>query len=108
MVACGFSVLTLGDAKPLQNVGGLTAAAMVLSAFATFLIVPAFARKHRYGRPPRMPDALVTSDASEAPAAEGASTLFDIGATAPSPSALINDGSSAPASGGPPNSPRSR
>lgn len=98
MVACGFSVLTLGEAKPLQNVGGLTAAAMVLSAFATFLIVPAFARKHRYGKPPRMPDALRPSDATEAPAAEGASAL----------SSLINDGDPAQASGGPPNSKRSR
>jgi multidrug efflux pump subunit AcrB len=102
MVACGFSVLTLGEAKPLQNVGGLTAAAMVLSAFATFLIVPAFARKHRYGRPPRMPDALRPSDAPEAPDAEGASALF----SANSPSSLINDGGSAQS--GPPSSPRSR
>lgn len=83
MVACGFSVLTLGEAKPLQNVGGLTAAAMILSAFATFLIVPAFARKHRYGRPPRMPDALRPSDAAEAPAAEGASAHFAPNSSSP-------------------------
>lgn len=109
MVACGFSVLTLGEAKPLQNVGGLTAAAMVLSAFATFLIVPAFASKRRYGRPPRMPDALRPSDAPEAPAAEGASALYSASpGFAPTPTASINDGSPAPASGGAPNSPRSR
>ncbi|MBK8253603.1 MAG: MMPL family transporter [Polyangiaceae bacterium] len=98
MVACGFSVLTLGEAKPLQNVGGLTAAAMVLSAFATFFIVPAFAQKHRYRRPPRMPDPVLPSDAPEAQA-EGASALFET-------DSLINDGGSAPLSA-PPNSPRS-
>lgn len=99
MVACGFSVLTLGEAKPLQNVGGLTAAAMVLSAFATFLIVPAFAQKHRYSRRARMAEAPLPSDGSDAAAAEGTSAL----------SSLMNDRSSSPASGGaPPNSPRSR
>lgn len=104
MVACGFCVLTLGEAKPLQNVGGLTAAAMVLSAFATFLIVPAFASKRRYGRPPRMPDPLRPSDTAEAPAADG----VNIGASmAPTPGSLLQD-SPAPANGGPPSSPRSR
>jgi predicted RND superfamily exporter protein len=98
MVACGFSVLTLGEAKPLQNVGGLTAAAMVMSAFATFLIIPAFARKHRYGRPPRMPDALRPSDAPEASAAEGASALF----SSSSSKSLIKDDGSAQESGRPP------
>lgn len=71
MVACGFSVLTLGEAKPLQNVGGLTATAMVLSAFATFFIVPAFAQKHKYSRGSRMPDGPVPSDDPEAVPAEG-------------------------------------
>ncbi|MFO0591327.1 MAG: MMPL family transporter [Polyangiaceae bacterium] len=98
MVACGFSVLTLGEAKPLQNVGGLTAAAMVLSAFATFLIIPAYAEKRRYTRRARMPEAPSPSDGSEANA-EGAPAL----------SSLMTDRSSSPASGGaPPNSPRSR
>lgn len=105
MVACGFSVLTLGEAKPLQNVGGLTAAAMVLSAFATFLIVPAFAQKHRYGRPPRMPDALRPSDAAEAPAAEGASAHY--AGASDSSSVLLQEGGSAGA-GGPLSPPRSR
>jgi len=99
MVACGFSVLTLGEAKPLQNVGGLTAAAMVLSAFATFFIVPAFAQKRRYGGRPRMPDPPLPSDGPEAVAAEDASAI---------PS-LMNDRGQSPRSGGaPPNSPRSR
>lgn len=99
MVACGFSVLTLGEAKPLQNVGGLTAAAMVLSAFATFFIVPAFAQKRRYVGRPRMPDPPLPSDGSEAAPAEGASAL----------SSLMNDRGQSPRSGGaPPNSPRSR
>ncbi|MBI5509192.1 MAG: MMPL family transporter [Deltaproteobacteria bacterium] len=48
MVAAGFSVLTLGDAKPLQNIGGLTAASMLLAALATFLAVPALAGRRRY------------------------------------------------------------
>jgi uncharacterized protein len=50
MVCAGFFVLTLGDARPLQQVGGLTAAAMLAAALATFLIIPVLARKHRYGR----------------------------------------------------------
>jgi predicted RND superfamily exporter protein len=49
MVAAGFFVLTLGDARPLKNVGGLTSAAMIVAALCTFLLVPMFARKRRYG-----------------------------------------------------------
>jgi len=48
MVAAGFFVLTLGDARPLRNVGGLTAAAMITAAVATFLTIPALARRRRY------------------------------------------------------------
>jgi predicted RND superfamily exporter protein len=48
MVAIGFFVLTLGDARPLQNVGGLTAAAMLAAAVATFLITPLLARRRYY------------------------------------------------------------
>jgi hypothetical protein len=48
MVAAGFFVLTLGEAKPLENVGGLTSAAMVAAALATFLAIPALARRTRY------------------------------------------------------------
>ncbi len=40
MVAAGFFLLTLGEARTLQNVGGLTAAAMLTAAIATFLAVP--------------------------------------------------------------------
>jgi predicted RND superfamily exporter protein len=39
-VAAGFFVLTLGDARPLQNVGSLTALAMLAAAFATFFVIP--------------------------------------------------------------------
>ncbi len=49
MVAAGFFVLTLGDAKPLQNVGRLTATAMLVAALATFLAVPALSRRTAYG-----------------------------------------------------------
>ncbi len=45
MVAAGFFVLTRGDARPLQNVGGLTSAAMLTAAIATFVAIPALARK---------------------------------------------------------------
>jgi predicted RND superfamily exporter protein len=48
MVCAGFYVLTLGKARPLQNVGGLTAAAMLAAAVATFVTIPALARKRRY------------------------------------------------------------
>ncbi len=50
MVAAGFFVLTLGEAKTLQNVGGLTSAAMIAAAVATFLTVPVLARRHNYRR----------------------------------------------------------
>jgi hypothetical protein len=49
MVAAGFFILTLGDAKPLQNVGGLTSAAMLVAAVATFMAIPVLARKADYG-----------------------------------------------------------
>ncbi|MEE2779250.1 MAG: MMPL family transporter, partial [Myxococcota bacterium] len=49
-VAAGFFVLTLGDARPLQNVGGLTAIAMGTAAIATFVAIPALARQASYGR----------------------------------------------------------
>ena len=48
MVAAGFFVLTLGEAKPLQNVGSLTAAAMLIAGAATFVVVPVLARRDRY------------------------------------------------------------
>jgi predicted RND superfamily exporter protein len=44
----GFFVLALGEAKPLQNVASLKATAMLVSALATFLVVPVLARKRRY------------------------------------------------------------
>jgi len=48
MVAIGFFVLTLGEAKPLQNVGSLTATAMICAATATFIVIPMLARRSRY------------------------------------------------------------
>jgi predicted RND superfamily exporter protein len=50
MVAAGFFVLTLGEARPLQNVGSLTAAAMVVAALATFVVVPGLANRRSYRR----------------------------------------------------------
>ncbi len=50
MVAAGFVILTRGEAKPLQNVGALTAAAMIAAAVATFTVIPTLARKLRYDR----------------------------------------------------------
>ncbi|TKC93329.1 efflux RND transporter permease subunit [Polyangium fumosum] len=67
MVAAGFFVLTLGDARPLQNVGGLTAAAMITAALATLLVIPLFARKTRYyGDGSRIAPAVPSSEASDA------------------------------------------
>jgi len=48
MVAAGFTVLAMGEARPLQNLGGMTAAAMVIAAFATFVTIPALARRAKY------------------------------------------------------------
>ena len=48
MVAVGFLILTLGDARPLRNVGTLTASAMVVAAAATFFLIPVLARRRRY------------------------------------------------------------
>lgn len=48
MVAAGFFVLTLGEARPLKHVGTLTAVAMVVASLSTFLLVPIFAKKHQY------------------------------------------------------------
>ncbi len=50
MVAAGFFVLTLGQARPLQNVGSLTATAMVTAGLVTFVALPVLARRRRYGR----------------------------------------------------------
>ena len=49
MVAVGFAVLTLGEARPLRNVGGLTATAMLAAGLTTFLILPVLARRRSYG-----------------------------------------------------------
>jgi hypothetical protein len=66
MVAAGFVVLTFGEARPLQNVGGLTAAAMILAALATFLVIPALARRHRYTRPTRIAGPVSASESDTA------------------------------------------
>lgn len=68
MVAGGFVVLTMGEAKPLQNVGGLTAAAMMAAALATFVAIPAFARRRTYDVRARITEILPSSDVAEAEA----------------------------------------
>ena len=45
MVAAGFFLLTMGEARTLQNVGGLTAAAMITAALTTFLCIPVLEKK---------------------------------------------------------------
>lgn len=65
MVAAGFVVLTMGEARPLQNVGGLTAAAMMAAALATFVAIPAFARRRSYDARPRIAEILRPSDMAE-------------------------------------------
>ncbi len=56
MVAAGFFVLTLGEARPLKNVGGLTAAAMLVAAAVTFLVIPVLARRRAYSLAPEAED----------------------------------------------------
>ncbi len=66
MVCAGFLVLTQGEAKPLQSVGGLTAAAMLTAALATFVTLPVLARRRSYGAPTRL-DRIRTASASSDP-----------------------------------------
>jgi predicted RND superfamily exporter protein len=72
MVAGGFVVLTMGEARPLQNVGGLTAAAMMAAALATFVAVPVLARKRAYDSRPRIAELLPSSDEAEGAPADSA------------------------------------
>ncbi|MFT3773120.1 MAG: MMPL family transporter [Minicystis sp.] len=65
MVAGGFVVLTMGEARPLQNVGMLTAVAMMAAALATFAAIAAFARRRSYDSRPRISEILPSSDAAE-------------------------------------------
>lgn len=69
MVCAGFLVLTRGEAKPLQSVGGLTAAAMLTAALATFVALPVLARRRSYvaaGAVDRIDPARASSDPPEA------------------------------------------
>ena len=54
MVAAGFYLLTLGEARTLQNVGGLTAAAMIVAAVTTFGAVPALLPRPVKTSPPNV------------------------------------------------------
>jgi predicted RND superfamily exporter protein len=56
MVSVGFFVLTLGEARPLKNVGGLTSAAMLVAALVTFLVIPVLARRRHYSVEPEPED----------------------------------------------------
>lgn len=67
MVAVGFFVLTLGEARPLKNVGGLTAGAMVVAALATFIVCPLLARRRHYAPIPAPEDAPANQPSHEAP-----------------------------------------
>jgi hypothetical protein len=66
MVAVGFLVLATGEARPLQNVGGLTAAAMVAAAVLTFLAIPVLARRQSYSRQSAEDETAAVSPAVEA------------------------------------------
>jgi uncharacterized protein len=68
MIAAGFFILTLGEAKPLKAVGGLASAAMIASATATFILIPVLARRRAYRR------AADTSEEPDAPAVAEAAT----------------------------------
>jgi predicted RND superfamily exporter protein len=70
MVAAGFFVLTLGQARPLQMIGGLTATAMIVAALATFLTLPLLARRssyHAWGSEPHVEPAPRPKVAARAP-----------------------------------------
>ena len=56
MVSVGFFVLTLGEARPLKNVGGLTSAAMLVAALVTFLVIPSLAKRRHYAVDPEPED----------------------------------------------------
>ncbi|MFO0762455.1 MAG: MMPL family transporter [Byssovorax sp.] len=66
MVAVGFVVLTMGEARPLQNVGGLTAAAMVVAALATFATIPVLARRSSYDSRARIAGIMPSSTSTDA------------------------------------------
>ncbi|MCA9669667.1 MAG: MMPL family transporter, partial [Myxococcales bacterium] len=83
-VAIGFGMLTLGKAKPLQNVGGLTAVAMIVAATATFALIPALARRSRYGR-------VDAASAAPREAALASDELNDVAAGRVSPADATND-----------------
>jgi predicted RND superfamily exporter protein len=67
MVAAGFAVLTMGESKPLQNVGSLTAAAMIAAGLATFAVIPVFARRLRYDNRPRIAGIVPVQETERAP-----------------------------------------
>jgi predicted RND superfamily exporter protein len=74
-VAAGFFVLTLGEARPLKNVGALTSAAMLVAAGCTLVVVPALARRRRYdpqvdADDPADPPSLRAAAAAPAPTQE--------------------------------------
>jgi predicted RND superfamily exporter protein len=96
MVAGGFVVLTMGEARPLQNVGGLTAAAMMAAALATFVAVPVLARKRTYDARPRIAE-IVSSSPDFAEPAPGQPVTM--GGDPPCPPAQPGGSSPAPARG---------
>ncbi len=51
VVAAGFALLTTGEARPLQNVAGLTAAALLVAALTTFVTVAAWPRAKKRTQP---------------------------------------------------------
>ncbi len=63
MIFCGFFVLTLGQAVPLKNVGGLTAAAMLVAALVTFFVIPMLSRRHVYYEASHSEDEALPSEA---------------------------------------------
>ena len=68
MVATGFFVLTLGEARPLQNVGGLTACAMLAAAFSTFVMCPLLARRRHYAPTPQPVEESEAGEPASSPA----------------------------------------
>ena len=47
-IMAGLDTDFLGEARPLRNVGGLTAAAMLTAALVTFCVIPWLSRRTNY------------------------------------------------------------
>jgi predicted RND superfamily exporter protein len=66
----GFFVLSLGEARPLQNVSSLKATAMLVGAIASVIIVPLLARRRGYQILNESAEVEEVAEGAETPPAE--------------------------------------